>query len=141
MQVWEQFSYRVFWSPEDHEYVGVCAEMTGLSWLAKTPEAALRGIRRAAREGVRILGEDGDPIPEPIAARDFSGIFKVRVPPELHRRLVLEATEQNVSLNRLISAKLAVPTSVTGSSLRTKRTTKAASPHQAVTKPAQVKSR
>jgi hypothetical protein len=44
MQVWEQFSYRVFWFPEDHEYVGVCAEMSGLSWLAKTPEAALRGI-------------------------------------------------------------------------------------------------
>jgi|SRR6185295_12624293 len=141
MQVWEQFSYRVFWSPEDDEYVGVCAEMSGLSWLAKTPEAALRGIRRAAREGVSILREDGDPVPEPIAARDFSGIFKVRVPPELHRRLVLEATEQNVSLNRLVSAKLAVPASVTDSSLWAKRTTKVASPHQAVTKPVQVKMR
>lgn len=110
MKVWDQFSYRVFWSPEDSEYVGVCAELSGLSWLAKTPEEALRGIRRAAHESVKILEADGDPVPEPIAARDYSGVFKVRVPPELHRRLVLEATEQKVSLNRLVSAKLAAPT-------------------------------
>jgi predicted HicB family RNase H-like nuclease len=128
MHVWDQFSYRVFWSPEDREYVGVCAEMSGLSWLAKTPEEALRGIRRATREGVRILEADGDPVPEPLAARDYSGVFKVRVPPELHRRLVLEATEQNVSLNRLVSAKLAAPASVTS--------TRATSHHRAARKSA-----
>src|SRR6185295_4242059 len=139
MQVWEQFSYRVFWSPEDDEYVGVCAEMSGLSWLAKTPEAALRGIRRAAREGVSILREDGDPVPEPIAARNYSGIFKVRVPPELHRRLVLEATEQNVSLNRLVSAKLAAPTSTMDSSPLANRTARAATRRRAAKKPARSK--
>lgn len=109
MQVWEQYSYRVFWSEEDREYVGVCAELPGLSWLAKSAEEALRGIRRAARDGVKVLQQDGDPVPEPIAARSFSGVFKVRVPSELHRRLVLEASEQRVSLNRLVSAKLAAP--------------------------------
>ncbi len=109
MQVWEQFSYRVFWSEEDHEFIGVCAELSGLSWLAKTPEEALQGIRRAARDGVRLLEQEGDPVPQPIGARSFSGVFKVRVPSELHRRLVLEATEQRVSLNRLVSAKLAAP--------------------------------
>jgi predicted HicB family RNase H-like nuclease len=31
----------------------------------------------------------------------------VRIPPFLHRQLVLEAEENHVSLNRLISAKLA----------------------------------
>lgn len=110
MKSWEQYSYRVFWSEEDREFVGVCAELPGLSWLAKSPEEALRGIRRAARDGVRILEEDGEPVPQPIAARSFSGVFKVRVPSELHRRLVLEASEQRVSLNRLVSAKLAAPT-------------------------------
>ncbi|NBY52144.1 MAG: toxin-antitoxin system HicB family antitoxin, partial [Betaproteobacteria bacterium] len=37
----------------------------------------------------------------------YSGRFLVRVPPALHRTLVTEAAEQGVSLNRLISAKLA----------------------------------
>lgn len=109
MKVWEQYSYRVFWSEEDREYVGLCAELQGLSWLAKTAEEALRGIRKAAREAVAILEEDREAVPVPIATRSFSGVFKVRVPAQVHRQLVLEATEQGVSLNRLASAKLAAP--------------------------------
>ena len=47
------------------------------------------------------------PIPEPIAGRAYSGKFMVRVPPETHRALALQAAEAGVSLNRLISARLA----------------------------------
>ncbi|HVT15133.1 MAG TPA: toxin-antitoxin system HicB family antitoxin [Thermoanaerobaculia bacterium] len=107
MEPWEQYSYRVFWSAEDGEYVGVCTELLGLSWLAKKPEAALRGVRGVAREAVEILRQDGDRVPEPIAARAYSGVFKVRIPPEVHRGLVQEASEQGVSLNRLVTVKLA----------------------------------
>ena len=46
-------------------------------------------------------------IPEPIAGRAYSGKFMVRVPPETHRALALQAAEAGVSLNRLISARLA----------------------------------
>jgi predicted RNase H-like HicB family nuclease len=109
MELWDRYSYRVFWSQEDQEYVGVCAELPGLSWLDKSPVLALQGIRRVAREGLEILTEHGDPIPEPLYDRKYSGIFKVRIPPETHRRLVLEASEQNVSLNRLVAAKLSAP--------------------------------
>ncbi|MBD3347440.1 MAG: toxin-antitoxin system HicB family antitoxin, partial [Chitinivibrionales bacterium] len=42
----------------------------------------------------------------PIASKHFSGKFVVRVPPEVHRRLALEASENGISLNRLASAKL-----------------------------------
>jgi predicted RNase H-like HicB family nuclease len=42
----QSYTYRVIWSPEDGEYVGLCAEFPSLSWLAKTHEAALRGIRK-----------------------------------------------------------------------------------------------
>ncbi|NMD47819.1 MAG: toxin-antitoxin system HicB family antitoxin, partial [Propionibacterium sp.] len=37
-----------------------------------------------------------------------SGKFMVRLPPELHRQLAIEAAEQHVSLNRLISGRLGV---------------------------------
>jgi len=109
MRETERYSYRVFWSDEDGEYVAVCAELPGLSWLAGSPEKALAGARRAAREAAALLRASGDPVPEPLAKRRYSGVFKVRVPPEVHRRLALEASEQNVSLNRLVSAKLAAP--------------------------------
>lgn len=109
MEISERYSYRVFWSEEDGEHVAVCAELPGLSWLDRKAERALGGVIRAAREAVELLREKGDPVPEPLLARRYSGIFKVRIPPEVHRRLVIEAEEQNVSLNRLVSAKLSAP--------------------------------
>lgn len=37
-------TYRVEWSPEDNEFVGLVAEFPSLSWLAPTEGEALRGI-------------------------------------------------------------------------------------------------
>ena len=102
----DRYTYRVTWSEEDHEYVGLCAEFPSLSWLASTPEAALRGIREVVGEVVADLEAKGELVPEPIATKQYSGKFLVRVPPELHRRLALEAAEAGVSLNRIASAKL-----------------------------------
>jgi predicted HicB family RNase H-like nuclease len=45
-------------------------------------------------------------VPEPIAIKKYSGKFMVRIPPDLHRRLTIEAAEAGVSLNRLASDKL-----------------------------------
>jgi predicted HicB family RNase H-like nuclease len=103
----DRYTYRVTWSEEDGEYVGLCAEFPGLSWLSRSPEAALRGIRRVISRVIRDMQKSGEPVPEPIATRKFSGKFVVRVPPTVHRKLVEEARESNVSLNRLVSAKLA----------------------------------
>ena len=102
----DHYTYRVTWSEDDGEYVGLCAEFPSLSWLAETPEAALIGIRGVVADVILDMQESGEPIPEPIACKKFSGKFMVRVPPEIHRRLTIEATEEGVSLNRLVSAKL-----------------------------------
>lgn len=102
----EHYTYRVTWSPEDDEYVGTVAEMPSLSWLEPTQEAAFRGIRQLVSDVFEDMKETGETPPEPIAERQFSGKFQVRVPPELHRQLALEAAEQNVSLNRLVSNRL-----------------------------------
>ena len=50
---------------------------------------------------------NGETPPEPMADRAYSGRFVVRVPPETHRALAMKAAEEGVSLNRLISARLA----------------------------------
>ncbi|KAG8154733.1 type II toxin-antitoxin system HicB family antitoxin [Burkholderia catarinensis] len=102
----DHFTYRVTWSPEDGEHVGLCAEFPSLSWLDETPEGALAGIRRLVADVVRDLAANGEKVPEPIADRTYSGEFKVRIPPQAHRALVIQAAEQGVSLNRLASAKL-----------------------------------
>ena len=102
-----KYLYRVFWSEEDREYVGLCAELPSLSWLAKSQAAALRGIVELTRETVEDMAKAGEPIPEPVSTRRYSGQFKVRIPAQVHRQLAIEAAEANVSLNRLVSAKLA----------------------------------
>ncbi len=102
----DRYTYRVTWSPEDEEYVGLCAEFPSLSWLAKTPEEALRGIREVVAQVVADLEANDEPVPEPLAARQYSGRFVVRIPPEVHRELAIEAAEEGVSLNRLVSARL-----------------------------------
>jgi predicted HicB family RNase H-like nuclease len=102
----DHYTYRVTWSEEDGEYVGICAEFHSLSWLAQEPEAALQGIRELIAEVVADLHASGAPVPEPLASKKFSGHFMVRVPPELHRQLALKAAEEGVSLNRLASDKL-----------------------------------
>ena len=106
----DHYTYRVMWSEEDGEYVGICAELPGLSWLAATHEAALRGIRSVVADVLRDMKKNGEAIPEPLSTRSFSGKFMVRVPPQVHRELAIEAAEAGVSLNRLASAKLARPT-------------------------------
>ena len=103
----DHFTYRVTWSPEDGEHVGLCVEFPSLSWLAGTPEDALSGVRRVVSEVVADLEMAGEPVPVPLAEKHYSGEFRVRIPPELHRQLALMAAEQGVSLNRLASAKLA----------------------------------
>jgi len=102
----DYFTYRVTWSEEDREHVGLCAEFPSLSWLAASPEAALRGIRTVVAKVVKDMQVSGEAIPEALASHRFSGKFMVRVPPEIHRRLAVEAAEAGVSLNRLASAKL-----------------------------------
>lgn len=101
------YTYRVTWSQEDSEHVGLCAEFPSLSWLAPTPEKALAGIRRVVAEVVKDMQATNEIVPAPLSEKQYSGRFMVRVPSLVHRALATEAAEQGVSINRLVSAKLA----------------------------------
>jgi len=56
------YTYRVTWSSEDNEHVGLCAEFPSLTWLASTQEKALEGIRRVVAEVVDNMQQSGEPI-------------------------------------------------------------------------------
>jgi predicted HicB family RNase H-like nuclease len=102
----DKYTYRVTWSNDDAEYVGLCAEFPSLSWLADSPEAALKGIRRVVTGVLADMMRNHEPAPEPIATKHFSGKFMVRVPPDVHRQLAMQAAEAGISLNRVASSKL-----------------------------------
>ena len=103
----DRYTYRVTWSHEDEEYIGLCAEFPSLSWLADTPEAALQGISNIAAEVISDMKSNNEPIPEPLAVKRYSGVFTVRIPPHVHRNIAIQAAEAKVSRNRFISSKLA----------------------------------
>ena len=102
----KHYTYRVIWSEEDQEYVGLCAEFPSLSHLDEDQTAALNGIVDLVGQIVADMAANGEGIPIPIAEKQYSGKFQVRIPPEQHGILAMKAAEQGVSLNRYISAKL-----------------------------------
>ena len=96
----DHYTYRVTWSAEDGEHAGLCVEFPSLSWLAATPEAALAGIRKMVRDVVRDMKTSGEPIPAPLAEKRYSGAFRVRIPPHVHRSLALEARRKPESIGK-----------------------------------------
>ena len=102
-----KYSYRVIWSDEDDEFVGLCAEFPGLSWLSKSQNQAFKGIRKVVDDVIKDMQAHDEPIPVPIATKQFSGKFIIRVSPDLHRELAFKAQEAHISLNRYIAAQLA----------------------------------
>jgi hypothetical protein len=48
----DHYTYRVEWSPEDNEWVGLCPELPSLSWLDPDKSKALVGIERLVQNVV-----------------------------------------------------------------------------------------
>ena len=53
----DHYTYRVTWSAEDDEHVGLCLEFPSLSWLAPTLDEAFSEIRGLVRDVVTDLNE------------------------------------------------------------------------------------
>ena len=103
----DKYTYRVTWSEEDGEYVGLCTEFPSLSWLDKSSDKTFIGIRKLVAEAVEDMHNNGEKVPEPLASKKYTGKYSLRMPPELHKKLTLLAAEQEISLSRFINNKLA----------------------------------
>ena len=71
----DRYTYRVTWSEEAEEYVGLCQELPLLSWLAPQPEGAFAGIRRAVADAVQDMQSAGEAVPEPLVTRLTPGAY------------------------------------------------------------------
>ena len=98
----DYYTYRITWSEDDQEFVGLCAEFPSLSWLDEDRNKAFKGIIKMVNEIVEDMKTTGEIPPEPIAQKQYSGKFQVRIPKDLHRDLAIRAAEEGVSLNRFV---------------------------------------
>jgi predicted RNase H-like HicB family nuclease len=101
----EQYHYSVGWSEEDGVYIGRVAEFPSLAAHGKTLSSAFREIQKVVQAVLEDLAESGEPIPEPFSKRKYSGKLNLRLPAYLHRQLAIEAAQQGISLNQLITLK------------------------------------
>ena len=69
----KHYTWRVTGSEEDSEHVALCAGFPGLSFLADKPVDAPRGLVRLIGEVMEDMAENGEPIPEPLAKKSYSG--------------------------------------------------------------------
>lgn len=100
------YTYRVTWSTGDDEYVATVAEFPRLSVLQPDPDQAIRELRELVADCLIDMAEVGEDIPVPFSERQYSGRILVRMSSELHRQLVVDANEKNVSLNHHVLEKL-----------------------------------
>jgi predicted HicB family RNase H-like nuclease len=110
----DHYTYRVTWSDEDGEYVAMCTEFPSLSHLAATRTDAFLGIEQLVADVVSDMQARGEKPPVAFAGQSFSGKLLVRVPPDLHRRLAIEAAEAGISVNRYVNFKLSMPPTPAG---------------------------
>ena len=59
----DHYTYRVIWSPDGGEHVGLCSEFPSLIWLAPIPEEAMAGIRRLVNEVATEMQAAGEQPP------------------------------------------------------------------------------
>ena len=101
-----KYSYNIEYDKEENLYIGRCAELPSLAAHGSTGEDALQEIKTAALGALKWMNQEGEAAPEPFGLHKFSGEFRLRMPPEKHRRIAIEANLQGVSMNQFIVNKL-----------------------------------
>jgi predicted HicB family RNase H-like nuclease len=100
------YSVKIIWSEEDEAFLATIPEFPGLSAFGETQQEALEEALFVAEDMIDIKEEDGDPLPEPIYRKEYSGQFRVRLPKSLHETLAHQANDEGVSLNTHIISLL-----------------------------------
>jgi predicted HicB family RNase H-like nuclease len=101
-----KYTYRILWSDEDEAHIAYCLEFPSLSAHGDTQAEALNEIQSAVLGSLNWLRDEGNEAPEPLGQKKFRGEFMIRTSPEVHRRVSIEAAEQNVSLNQYVLSKI-----------------------------------
>lgn len=102
-----EYTYRAQWAPDYGGYLGLCLEFPTLSARGITACEAIAAVEKMAAQELQDRMDCDTPAPQSPTDRHYGGSFMVRTSPALHARLMVEATEQRVSMNQWVVQKLA----------------------------------
>ena len=89
----------VEWSEDDGCFVGSAPPLIGQCCHGKDETKVYAELCQIVEEWIGLLEGDGHALPEPLAAKKFSGKFVLRLEPAIHRRLAAKALAAGESLN------------------------------------------
>jgi len=101
-EIINQYTYSVFWSEEDGEYVGLCREFPSISVFGDTHEQAIQLMKEELSYIVSWMEEEGEQLPKPLKENEYSGRILLRLPKRLHKELAEHARENEVSINQFL---------------------------------------
>lgn len=99
MKARDRYLKIVEWSEEDQCYVGTCPGLMLGGVHGSDETRVYQELCDAVDEWIRLCEEDGEPLPERTAGKDYSGKFVVRVGRDLHKTLAVDALRAGESLN------------------------------------------
>lgn len=99
----EDYTLKIFPSQDGKGYIATTFEMPAISGFGDTVEDAMKELREAFSLTREVLEEDNEDMPEPLSKKRYSGQFTIRIPRDLHYRLVEAALNQQISVNQLIN--------------------------------------
>lgn len=103
----QKYTYRTEWSEEDQAFVARVLEFPSLSAHGKDTIQAHKELVMVVTTVVQDMLSAKQELPEPLGMQKFKGNIPLRVSPDLHRRLKMEAQERDISLNQYLIHKLA----------------------------------
>lgn len=100
------FSVNIFLD-EEGDWIAHFIELPNVSACGNTAEEALNELKIAWEGMKESYRKHGEPIPVAPSQKRYSGHFNIRIGKRLHRILAIEAAAVGVSMNALITQKLA----------------------------------
>jgi predicted RNase H-like HicB family nuclease len=92
---------------EDNSYFAEIIEFPGCFATGETAIEALGNVESVAIDWINTALEQGQDIPDPMDANEYSGKLVLRMTKGLHKRSALWAEREGVSLNQFITTCLA----------------------------------
>ena len=103
---WDGFTINLYRDDEE-DWIAHLVELPNVSAYGSTAEEALEELYVAWEMIKEDYTEDGEEIPVAPSRKEYSGCFNVRIDKRVHRMLAMEAAKAGISLNALVSARLA----------------------------------
>ena len=95
----------VEWSDEDKVYIGRCPELFGGGVHGNEPVKVFEDLCLAVEDVLEHqLKDHKNPVKN--KEKKYSGKFIIRVDPNLHRAISIQAEDKGVSLNQYVAQKL-----------------------------------